>query len=100
MKGLLDNEMNINHWRNMMILPQKHEDGCALSLPTHPQGDSHPTYSAKVKLAVDGVLEVYEPIVADMEDGSLDEKHVVPDPAEIVAHQDVRRVYLGEKFRF
>lgn len=85
MKGLLENDLNINHWRNMMILPQMLSDGCALSLPTHPQGDSHPVYSAKVKLAVDGVLEVYEPIVEQMEDGSLDAKHEVPDPLDVVS---------------
>jgi len=83
-KGLLDHEMNINHWRNMMILPQQYPDGCALSLPTHPQGDSHPAYSAKVKSAVDGVLSVYEPIVAEMEDGPVDPEHEVPDPVDVV----------------
>lgn len=84
MKGLLDNEMNINHWRNMMILPQDLSVGCALSLPTHPKGDSHPAYSAKVKTAVDGVLSVYEPIIEQMEDGSLDENHELPEPADVV----------------
>lgn len=83
-KGLLDNEYNINHWRNMMILPQDQSVGCELSLPTHPQGDSHPTYSAKVKAAVDGALAVYEPIVEKMKNGTYDKDHEVPEPLDVV----------------
>jgi hypothetical protein len=83
-KGLLDKNYNINHWRNMMILPQDQKIGCQLSLPTHPQGDSHPAYSAKIKAKVDAALKVYQPIVKKMNDGTFDKNHEVPDPLDIV----------------
>jgi hypothetical protein len=83
-KGLLDNEYNINHWRNMMILPQDQDVGCDLSLPIHPWGDSHPSYSAALKAKVDAVLKVYKPIVQKMKDGTFEKDHEVPDPLDIV----------------
>lgn len=83
-KGLLTGKYNVNHWKNMMILPQSEKVGCALSLPTHPQGDSHPTYSAKVRAAVDGALSCYKSIVADMKAGTFSQNHDVPDPEDVV----------------
>lgn len=83
-KGLLDNQYNVNHWRNMMILPQEHDVGCRLSLPIHPWGDSHPTYSATLKAKVDAVLKVYKPIIKKMRDGTFEKNHEVPDPLDIV----------------
>ena len=68
----------------MMILPQDKKIGCALSLPVHPQGDSHPTYSAKVRAAVDAALSCYKSIVADMKAGTFDENHDVPEAEDVI----------------
>jgi hypothetical protein len=79
-QGLLENQYNINHWKNMMILPQEEKDGCRMELPTHPQGDSHPSYSAKVKAAIDGALAPYKAVVKQVKEGK---KHDTPDPLQI-----------------
>jgi A nuclease family of the HNH/ENDO VII superfamily with conserved AHH len=79
-QGLLNNAYNINHWKNMMILPQREKEGCALSLPTHPQGDSHPAYSATVRDGVDLALQPYGTVVQQVKAGK---PHDVPDPVDI-----------------
>lgn len=81
-QGLLQNQYNINHWKNMMILPQESRVGCDLQLPTHPKGDSHPSYSATVKSGVDAALTPYQTVVEQVKSN---EKHDVPNPVNIVA---------------
>ena len=45
--GLLEQDYNINHKENMLILAVRWRDACQIGLPTH-CGD-HPAYSAKIK---------------------------------------------------
>lgn len=80
-QGLLKSKYNINHWKNIMILPQLKADGCALTLPTHPQGDSHPAYSARVRAGVDQALLQYQSVVEAVRDGK---DHPNPDPKDLV----------------
>ncbi len=81
-QGLLKSKYNINHWKNMLILPQRKNDGCALSLPTHPQGDSHPAYSAAARDGVDLALDPYKTVVEQVKAGKPD-PHDEPDPLDI-----------------
>jgi A nuclease family of the HNH/ENDO VII superfamily with conserved AHH len=80
-QGLLKNKYNFHHWKNMMILPQENAVGCALGLPTHPQGDSHPAYSAKVRGGVDDALTPYQNVVEQVRNG---EPHDKVDPVDII----------------
>jgi len=82
-QGLLRNKYNINHWKNTIILPLEDKIGCQLNLPTHPAGDSHPTYSATVKAGVDAAVSPYKALVEQVKAGEKD--HTVPDPVDIKA---------------
>lgn len=81
-QGLLKSKYNLNHWKNMLILPQSKKIGCQLGLPTHPQGDSHPAYSAKVRGGVDSALAPYKSVVTQIKAGK---PHDNPDPVDIKA---------------
>ena len=80
-QGLLVNQYNLHHWKNMMILPQRKQEGCDLGLPTHPRGDSHPAYSAKVRDGVDLALKPYKKVVEQVADG---EPHDTVDPVNVI----------------
>ncbi|MBK6919722.1 MAG: hypothetical protein IPH07_20170 [Deltaproteobacteria bacterium] len=82
-QGLLEKQYNVNLWKNMMILPQEYDVGCRIQLPTHPAGDSHPSYSAKVKAGVDAALTPYKAVVEAVKKG--DKTHPNPDPVDIKA---------------
>lgn len=79
-QGLLDEGYNLNHWKNIMILPQETEDGCALGLPTHPKRDIHRDYSREVRDAVITALKPYETVVDQVVN---EEEHDNPDPEDL-----------------
>lgn len=79
-QGLLESKYNLNHWENMMILPQEDKIGCLLELPTHPAGDDHRQYSAEVRLKLKEIFLPYRVVVKQVKAG---ESHDELDPLEL-----------------
>jgi len=80
-QGLLKSPYNLHHWKNMMILPLDPKQGCALGLPTHPQGDTHPAYNIEVRTGVDEALSPYKAVIKQVAD--KEKEHEVVDPVDI-----------------
>ncbi len=80
-QGLLKSPYNLHHWKNMMILPLDPKHGCALGLPTHPQGDTHPAYNIEVRTGVDEALSPYKAVIKQVAD--KENEHEVVDPVDV-----------------
>lgn len=90
LQGLLSEAYNMNHWKNMMILPCARSHGKEIGLPTHPNGHNHPTYSAEIKAKVKKALRPYQAAVDDEKQGK---PHVVPDPKKV--KDDLEAISVG-----
>lgn len=89
-QDLLREKYNLNHWKNMMILPCARTHGQAIGLPTHPNGHNHITYSAAVRIKVKKALIPYQAAVDDEKQGK---PHSQPDSKKI--KDDVEAVSDG-----
>lgn len=82
-QDLLTETYNLNHWKNMMILPCARTHGKAIGLPTHPCGHNHVTYSATVRAKVKKALNPYQAAIDDEKQGKPhkrpDSKKIKPD---------------------
>lgn len=76
-RGLLEAKYNLNHKKNMIILPMLREYGTALRLPTHlrPGARDHPVYSNLARTMVNEVIAEYARVLDKGED---DKEHDAP----------------------
>ncbi len=77
--GLLDEEYNLNHADNSMILPTKDKDCIETGLPKH--YGSHPDYNIPILDAVKAALAPYRKIAEQLRDKT--KPHDPPDPAAL-----------------
>lgn len=80
-QGLLKEKYNLNHWKNMMILPCESKDGGVLGLPTHP--NNHSNYSAEVETAVIRALQPYEAVVKAIAEKKKKKEHPKPEAKKL-----------------